>query len=130
MGKPSKQIKDVDRARFAEFQRIGCIPCNMDGRRLVPPDSHHHKDGNARLGHQVSTAECPWHHRGCTAGFNDAEQAKRFLGPSRALHPEEFRAKYGPDEHLLELQERLLGYSRSMIVGGLKPRCKPLPRIA
>lgn len=124
-----RNISPSDRARMIELQSIGCIPCLMDGRRQVPPDTHHHTDARGRLGHKISTAECPWHHRGLSNGFNDAAQAKRFMGPSRAKDPIEFEQRYGTDEQLLARQERELEALRSRTIGG-RPKGHALPRIA
>jgi hypothetical protein len=95
-GKPTK----ADQARFIKIKEDGCLLCRIDSDLYMEPDINHLKQGNIRRGHQFTTGECLWHHR----GVYEPERFERTPGPSRANGSRTFHAHYGSDDFLLNLQ--------------------------
>lgn len=107
-GKPTK----AEQARFDAMKERGvCIACLLRGTQPDYPqhiEIHHLLSGNRRIGHMATASLCPWHHRGVPPwGWGDAE-ALGHLGPSLAKGSKPFRAEFGADAELLEIQNGLL----------------------
>lgn len=105
-GKPTK----TEAARFDRMKELGlCVACYQRGeRRFQPIDIHHLLSGNRRIGHMATVSLCGWHHRGIPPfGWGDAE-ALADLGPSLANGSKPFRATFGTDAELLEIQNAIL----------------------
>lgn len=105
-GKPTK----AEQARFDAMKEQGiCIACYLRGeRRPQPIEIHHLLSGNRRIGHMATVSLCQWHHRGIPPfGWGDAEALEE-LGPSLAKGSKPFRAAFGTDAELLEIQNGLL----------------------
>jgi hypothetical protein len=49
-----------------------------------------------------------WSHQGYPIMGWSAEKCREVLGPSYALEPREFRQRFGADDELLELQNKLI----------------------
>ncbi len=99
----------ADLERFHRLQELGCIVMRLyyDAPE-TPGDIHHILSGGQRISHQATICLTPWAHQGQVPLGMTAIEAKQRLGPSKARHPEEFRAKYGSDEELLEATNQLL----------------------
>lgn len=85
-------------------QVFGCIPC-----RLVDPVNHvlatvqHVTEGYKRLGHWATYGCCTWHH------FGEPPQRP---GPSLAINRREYRATFGSELLLVNLQDWLIDQYR------------------
>lgn len=107
--RPRQAPTQAERARFTDLQAPGCLACRAEGHPGTPADVHHVLLGGRRRGHRFTMALCPWHHRGVPPDPLRPSEARGALGPSLALHPAAFAARYGSQEALLALQDALLG---------------------
>lgn len=91
----------------------GCLMCaSLDEREEMKPhhryaEFNHHVRAGRRLGHDVGTGECQWHHRGEPLyGYTKAKML-RIMGPARNYQGVKggFAARWGTDAELLEKQE-------------------------
>ena len=90
--------------RWQALQQVGCIACRILGYPEQPCDIHHTLSGHVRRGDQFTVGLCPYHHRGVwNDRFQSLKNAQSLCGPSLALEPNEFRARFGSDEALLTL---------------------------
>lgn len=107
-GRPTKDQV----ARFAAFQRIGCICCRLQGYANTDIEVHHLISGNRRMGHDHTIPLCPWHHRAVPtfnhAIYSNHKQCRDSLGPSLAEGSKPFRAHFGSDSHLLSIVNKML----------------------
>ena len=94
--------------RFDRIKEIGCIGAHMRGLGWVYAEVHHLISGNKRRGHMFTVGLCIWHHRRYPIQDMSANETRKLLGPSLADGSKPFRAKFGTDDELLELQNRLL----------------------
>lgn len=71
-------------------------------------DAHHLLSGGRRVGHAATVALCPWHHRGIPPfDAMSQKQATEMFGPSWELGSKPFRAMYGSDDELMNVQEMI-----------------------
>ena len=105
--KPTKP----EEQRFDQIQERGCVPCfleaRLSGRRWEPePCDIHHTNGKDN--HLETYGNCPWHHRGVPK--NDARPSAMTIthGPSLAVNPGRYRARYGTEADLLSYQDVML----------------------
>lgn len=100
----------AESARMAAIKDAGiCVACyqlGLTGSQYV--DIHHLISGNKRRGHMFTVGLCLHHHRGYPLQDHSANETRKLLGPSLAHGSKPFRAKFGTDDELLELQNRLL----------------------
>jgi hypothetical protein len=93
------------------IKATGCVCCDQlptQDRTYMTVEFNHHKRGNKRIGNDIGTGECEWHHRGvCLPGFQRRTMTLLF-GPSRADGTKPFHARFGSDNDLLERQEAML----------------------
>ena len=90
----------AEREWMAAITRLGCICCRMQGRGYVPAAVHHLVSGNRRLGHLSSIPLCdPGHHQGAPRSSGEISRH-----PNKAA----FEARYGTEEFLLELTQRVV----------------------
>jgi hypothetical protein len=106
-GTPTK----AEKARFDRMKEMGqCVACyqhGIHGRGYI--EIHHLLSGNKRIGHLASVSLCPWHHQSTLMeGYTRAKMTALF-GPSLANGSKPFRAEFGTDKELLDLQNALLG---------------------
>jgi hypothetical protein len=102
-------------ARDFALREIGCICCRLVGKRPMPAEKHHtlttglHGNGKRR-GEKFVLGLCSYHHRSAAAvGTVMARSLKeQGYGPSLADEPRAFRARFGTDNELLELQDKLI----------------------
>jgi hypothetical protein len=92
--------------RWGAIRECGCILCRKIGLGYVPPEIHHLTDTGRRISHDHTIGLCEYHHQGRTAYRK--EQALHIYGPSLAHGAKPFRAHWGTNPELLELQEKLL----------------------
>ncbi len=97
--------------RFDAIQERGCVPCWLEsrftGRKHEPePCDIHHTDGSKN--HNDVYGNCPWHHRGVPKGDLRPSDMLPIFGPSMALHPREYRIRYGTENDLLAYQRAML----------------------
>ena len=79
--------------------QMGCIACRLDGIYDTPAEFHHcGKHGNRD--HDKGYPLCPGHHRP-TAGITGI--------PNRHGNPKRFAIKYGTDDELFAMSEKLKG---------------------
>lgn len=71
-------------------------------------DYHHTKSGNVRRGHEAGFALCPWHHRRLTGFGLTFDSMTQFYGPSLMDGGKLFKAAYGDDDSLIELQTQII----------------------
>ena len=97
-----------DQARYDKLQRLGCIACRRLGY-VQPADMHHLLSGTHRIGNEATIPLCEWHHRGVwNVRFRSARLARSLIGPSFALEPKKFVARFGTDEQLLKEVNELI----------------------
>lgn len=110
--KPTK----AEQARFDKMKEMGqCVACyqrGIHGRGYI--EIHHLLSGNRRIGHMATVSLCPWHHRGLIQesdddDFRSVAKMTEAFGPSLANGSKPFRAEFGSDKELLDLQNALLG---------------------
>lgn len=106
-GKPTKS----EQARFDKMKEMGqCVACyqrGIHGRGYV--EIHHLLSGNRRIGHLASVSLCSYHHRAVLPEGMTRAEADEVFGPSLANGSKPFRAEFGSDKELLDLQNALLG---------------------
>ena len=118
-GKPTKAEQSRMDAMKEQGQCVACYQVGLKGTRHI--EIHHLLSGNKRIGHMATVSLCAWHHRGDTTnivvgGFGGATrsvtsaEATKWIGPSLANGSKPFRAEFGTDKELLELQNALLGH--------------------
>ena len=92
------------------MKNAGCVPCWLEAKlqerdyEPEPADIHHTNGQN----HDMTYANCPWHHRGVRKGQFDMLEMQRSFGPSMARNVERYRARYGTETELLAFQEVML----------------------
>lgn len=105
-GKPNK----LEQARFTKLKEMGiCMACyqlGAKGNQYI--EIHHLLIGNKRIGHMATVSLCPWHHRGI-AEYLTAPETEASIGPSLANGSKPFRAMFGTDKELLDMQNEFLG---------------------
>lgn len=97
------------------IREIGCLMCRLMKKRPLATEKHHllstglHGNGKRR-GEKATIGGCGYHHRGAAAvGTAMARSLKeQGYGPSLADEPRAFRARFGTDDELLELQNKLI----------------------
>lgn len=111
----------AERARLVAIYAVGCVPCRLEAARRERPEwkafretqIQHVLDGGRRAGHADSYGACPWHHEGIPdtnreGQLRPAAEMVRRIGPSRKLHPEAYRARYGTEAELVAIQNEML----------------------
>lgn len=89
-----------EREWMDSISRLGCIICRIQGRGYVPAAVHHMLSGSRRMGHLYSFPLCdPGHHQGAPRSSGEI---------SRHPNKAEFEARYGTEEFLLELTQRVV----------------------
>lgn len=104
----SQRITAEDEERFGRVKEGRCVACWKVGRQTIGCDAHHLLYGGRRIGHKASVALCLWHHRGHPFDGVTPQQMRHLYGPSLMDGSKPFRAAYGADAELLEMQERML----------------------
>ena len=97
------------------IREIKCICCLLAGKRPMLAEKHHllttglHGNGKRR-GEKFTIGLCTYHHRGAHGvGMQYARSCKEEgYGPSLGDEPRAFRQRFGTDDELLELQEKLI----------------------
>jgi len=111
-GTPTK----AEQARFDRMKDMGqCVACyqrGIHGRGYI--EIHHLLSGNRRIGHLASVSLCQWHHRAVVTDGASRSDMDYWFGPSLANGSKPFRAEFGTDKELLELQIALLGQEDSI----------------
>ena len=101
----------AEQARFDKMKEQGiCMACYQRGMTEKGHiEIHHLLSGNKRIGHMATVSLCCWHHRGYTYGaqFTNAQWESEF-GPSLAHGSKPFRAEFGTDKELLDMQNEML----------------------
>ena len=105
-----KSRTKAEQRRFMNIQDRGCVPCYLEarlqGRKWVPePCDIHHTQGQ---NHLLTYGNCPWHHRGIRKNDLDMLEMQNAFGPSLARNPARYRARYGTEEQILAIQNRML----------------------
>lgn len=111
-GKPTK----AEAARIVAAKEGPCIPClswaisgQMDiAEVVVGGDYDHKKSGNIRRGHMQGFCSCGWHHRRLPLGLCGSNWMASFFGPSIMDGSKAFRAAYGTDDELIQLQTMVI----------------------
>lgn len=107
-GTPTK----AEKARMDKMKEMGqCVACYQRGiHGWGYVELHHLLSGNKRIGHLATVSLCIYHHRGLfESGGGSLADAKAVYGPSLAHGSKPFRAEFGTDKELLDLQNALLG---------------------
>jgi hypothetical protein len=120
-GSPTK----AQRKRLHDVTHAQCIACTLNrGWSLQPAyvdgcDAHHLLSGGRRRGHSATVGLCPWHHRHVRpAGCPSDKVARDLYGPSLAHESKAFHERYGSDDELLAMQDRILRANDAPIVQG------------
>lgn len=99
----------AEAARFDKLKAMKCIACTLNGNRdgeedhdTVPPEIHHMKSGNRRIGHMATLPLCYWHHHGLPYDGVPSAWFLANVGPSIDKHANAFRLQYGTEAELLE----------------------------
>jgi hypothetical protein len=98
----------ADRSRICEIKEGRCVACWVLGRTTIGCDAHHMLSGGRRIGHEATVALCAWHHRAVPDPGETAPRMALLYGPSLIQGSKPFRAAYGTDAQLLEIQEQML----------------------
>jgi hypothetical protein len=84
----------------------GCVCCRawQDLRGLpgtgMLVEFNHHVIAGKRLGRDVGSAECLWHHRGICLPRHTPAMMTKLYGPARSRGSKPFRGIFGSDEFL------------------------------
>lgn len=110
-------------AELAERERrareLGCVCCLLEeeqGRARAPSyGTKQHcniggKHGAPNRGERHTYIGCAWHHLGRIEGYTPREAAQIF-GPSFHHQARAFRDRYGVDDDLVALTDRLTGFT-------------------
>jgi hypothetical protein len=65
--------------------------------------------GNKRIGHDATVGLCPAHHTGLSPFPMTRQERLDTIGPSWHKERRAFRARYGSDQELIDLQTQLIG---------------------
>ena len=98
----------IDIRRFQIIYETGCIVTRLIGLGYNSPDIHHILLGGKRISHQHTIGLSPYHHRGIISTGFTKEQMYDRLGPSMALNPKEFEERFGTQEYLLDVQNKII----------------------
>lgn len=99
----------VSKIRNADkISEIGCVPCILIQIHAARPCDIHHPFGRKGEKYHQVYGSCPWHHRGVTEGQLSAQEMGGILGPSLAWGKKTFRATFGTEQDLLDVQRFLL----------------------
>jgi hypothetical protein len=105
-----KSRNKTEQARFDAIKAAGvCVACRLRGVASYAVEIHHLLSGGRRIGHMATVGLCIWHHRAVPFEFMTHEECRDYLGPSLAEGSRPFRAEFGTDAELLQLQNDLLG---------------------
>ena len=109
----TKPRNKAEQARFDKMKEQGiCMACyqlGIKGEQYI--EIHHLLSGNKRIGHMATVSLCVWHHRGVLiAGDNVPDILIGLIqrGPSLAHGSKPFRAQFGTDKELLDMQNGFL----------------------
>ena len=100
-----------EKARMAKVAALGCICCRLlEGREgeLPVAEIHHLLECGRRRGHRFTVGLCFFHHRGVVPYGLCKQGAVESLGPSLADGTVPFRRRWGSDDFLLEMTDRLI----------------------
>ncbi len=92
----------AEKAWMDKIVQLGCIVCLIQNRGYVPCLPHHMlNQSGRRIGHMHTIPLCdPGHHQGAPKSSGEI---------SRHPNKARFEAKYGTEEHLLELTRKAVG---------------------
>jgi hypothetical protein len=97
--------------RVALIKSAGCVCCTQLHRRDtgLPVEFNHHLRAGRRIGNDVGTGECAWHHRGEPKFTWTKREMLEHYGPARTYPGSKpFHARFGTDAELRERQERMI----------------------
>jgi hypothetical protein len=103
-----KHITAAQAERFGQIKAGRCVACWRKGIVTIGCDAHHLLSGGRRIGHEASVALCRWHHMAHPFDGVTHGQMRFQYGPTLMDGSKVFRAAYGTDAELLELQEQML----------------------
>ncbi len=105
----SKPMNSAERAHVERVKCTPCLACVIEGMPAAPcSEAHHLLSGGRRIGHMATIALCPWHHRGVPVGALTVGATRDTFGPSLMDGSKPFRARYGTDAELLDMQRQML----------------------
>jgi hypothetical protein len=104
----SQRITAAQSERFGQIKAGRCVACWKRGMVTIGCDAHHLLSGGLRIGHEATVALCAWHHRAVPFDGETPPRMRMLYGPSLMDGSKTFRAAYGTDEELLQLQEQML----------------------
>lgn len=105
----AKRMSATERAHVERVKATPCLACRIEGQQAAPySEAHHLLSGGRRIGHMATIALCAWHHRGVPLGGWTVRETRAELGPSLMDGSKAFRARYGTDTELLEMQRQML----------------------
>ena len=112
MSMGGKARTKAEQQRFDRIKNGPCVAClqrgiDLSGQGLV--EVHHLLSGGRRIGHMATVGLCMWSHRAVLFwGHSHAEMRDEY-GPSLAEGSKPFRAEFGADAELLQMQNQILG---------------------
>jgi hypothetical protein len=105
----AKRMTAAEREHIGRVKATACLACQIEGVNAgTGSEAHHLLSGGRRIGHMAVVALCPWHHRAVPLDRWTAPEMRAAFGPSLMDGSKPFRARYGTDAELLEMQRRLL----------------------
>jgi len=109
----SKKAPTVEESkRMDKVSRMGCIVTRLSFGAYKDADVHHITSAGRRKGHMYTIPLSPWYHRAVPDGNMTPALMREFYGPSFAESKEEFEARFGTEEYLLEETNKWLGYQK------------------
>ena len=105
----AKPRNKAEQARFDAIKAAGiCIACKLRGVDSYAVEIHHLLSGGRRIGHMATIGLCCWHHRGVPFEFCSHAECRDAFGPALSEGSKPFRAEFGTDAELLQVQNELL----------------------
>lgn len=99
----------AEQKRFGKIVDYGCLACRAEKvEQRQATEAHHLLSGGKRRGHRFSIPLCSWHHRGIPQPGWNVATTREIFGPSLRLESRTFHARYGTDDELLAIVNRVI----------------------
>lgn len=106
-----RALTKADEARRTKIHAGNCMACEQRGIDLTGSGyvQWHHLDGKTKPGcHQKTVGLCFWHHQARLMYSDTHAYSRERYGPSLHEGSKPFRAEFGSNEFLLQMQNKIL----------------------